>query len=310
MPRKIILPIAISLVLLSVAGFMITNYINQTIAKERSAVMEEAKKRVAGILAEQVAVLIAKKDLPKDAVIDQASAEAVTISGRDLAPQAVSVLDRINGMIVLMPIAKGEQITMNKLMSRKEAFGGGTLATSTPIGKRAVTISLDGISALGGMLRPNDTVDIVATIAIPFASPDGKQVNKEPTVLPLFQNVLVLAVGSDLGAVRAADSRYKQPAEQPKDTVTITFALTSQEASLLAFVQEQGSRIRLSLRSPTDSKVEQMQPARWDTLFQYIMPEMAQAPAKKEEAKHEEAKGEFIEIYRGLNKDKIAISDK
>jgi Flp pilus assembly protein CpaB len=113
-----------------------------------------------------------------------------------------------------------------------------------------------------------------------------------------------LACGQDLGGVAvSADGRYRKDEQSAGSSPLITLALTPQEASLIAFVQEQG-KIRLTLRSPADSRVEMVLPASWDTLFQHIMPPQAKtdAAAQQGQAPRE------IEIYRGLKKESLSLS--
>ena len=205
------------------------------------------------------------------------------VSKQYVQPQAATSLDRVSGMMAAVPISKGEQITLNKFISAKEAASSGSsLAMVTPIGKRAVTISIDSISAVGGMIRPGDYVDVVAMITVPVTTTQGKQTTQVASV-PLFQNVLVLAIGQDIstsGQQSAAESRYKKE-EKRVESPAITLALNPREASLLGFVQDQG-KIRLALRSPSDAKIEQMSPTSWDSLFQYLMPpETAETKAKQ-----------------------------
>jgi pilus assembly protein CpaB len=199
-------------------------------------------------------------------------------------------------MITIAPVSKGEQITLSKLSYTRQAGG---LAEATPVGKRAITVSVDNLSSLAGMIKPGDYVDVIAMIPVPATGTDGKPTT-QTAVLPLFQNVLVLAVGQEIGQVISAESRYKQ-AERSEPSPLITLALSPQEANLIAFVQEQ-SKIRLVLRSPADSKIEPVQITSWDTLFQYVMPkDISKTELPKEE-------GPFVEIYRGLNKERIILS--
>lgn len=292
MRKKIPLIIGIVLALLAIA--LIKNYTDQ----QRQAIIKEANKRLEKIRAEQVPVLLAKKDMPKGTSIDQDSFEVAIASIQQVQPQAVSSLDRIAGMVTAIPISRGEQITLNKLILAKEvSTAGGSLAMVTPIGKRAIAISVDNISALGGMIRPGNYVDVVAMISVPVTTPEGKQVSQS-AVVSIFQNVLVLAVGQETGAVSLAEGRYKKE-EKKEISPLITLALTPQEANLLAFVQEQG-KIRLSLRSPSDTKIEPLQPDNWDSLFQYLMP--------REIREEKQKPSEYIEIYRGLSKEKIPLS--
>ncbi len=81
----------------------------------------------------------------------------------------------------------------------------------------------------------------------------------------------------------------------------MTLALSPQEANLIAFVQEQG-KVRLTMRSPADAKVEPMTPASWESLFQYI------APQKQGDNLPAADTTEYVEVLRGLNKEKVPLS--
>jgi pilus assembly protein CpaB len=306
MPRQRIILI-IGIVLALIAVFMIKVYLDQ----QRLEVQEQAKKKIAQLQANQAAVLVAKQDIPRGTVIEPDMLETAVVPNQFVQPQAVTSLDRIAGMITVVPISQGEQITLNKLSTQKGISAGGGLAELTPVGKRAITIAVDNIASLAGMIRPGDYVDVIAMIPVPVQTADGKQA-AQAAVMPLFQNVLVLAVGTETSAVPAAqpESRYKkQEAKEPSPLITL--ALASQEASLIAFVQEQG-KIRLTLRSPADSKTEPIQPASWDTLFQYLMPkEMQQKtpeqPAVKKEPIVPADTTTYIEIERGGAKEKVPL---
>jgi len=302
------LPLIIGIVLALIAAYLIKIYTDQ----QRRAVVADANRKLAKIQSDQVSILVAAKDMPKGAALDKDNVAVMIVSKQYVQPQAATSLDRVSGMLAAVSISKGEQITLNKFISAKEAASSGSsLAMVTPIGKRAVTISVDNISAVGGMIRPGDYVDVVAMVMVPVTTTQGKQ-SMQATAVPLFQNVLVLAIGQDISTSSqqtVSEGRYKKE-EKRVESPAITLALNPQEAGLLGFVQDQG-KIRLALRSPSDAKIEPMQPASWDSLFQYLMPpETAETKAQqaKQAGKSKEPEPEsYIEIYRGLNKDKVPV---
>lgn len=292
--QRIILIVGI--VLAIVAVFMVKAYLDE----QRRIMVVNTKKTIETIQANQSSVLVAKQDIARGAVISPDSLEVAIVPNKFVQPQAVTSLDRIAGMMTTVPISKGEQISLSKLTFPKHA---GALADVTPIGKRAISVTVDNIAALAGLLKAGDYVDVIAMVPIPVQTAEGKQ-SAQVAVVPLFQNVLVLAVGRDLGAPKE-ERRYKQ--EEARETnPAITLALTPQESSLIAFVQEQG-KIRLVLRSPSDSQIEPVQPASWDTLFQYIMPKR-QEPPKEEQKVEQPVPPGYVEVYRGLNKEKMPMS--
>ncbi|MFC1675397.1 Flp pilus assembly protein CpaB [Candidatus Omnitrophota bacterium] len=300
--RLIILIIGI---VLAIAAIVMTNaYIRQ----QEQTITEGAKKEVSKIKEDltknQASVMVAKEDIPRGVAIGPEQLEVRIVPNQFVQPKAVTSIDRISGMLTIAPISKGEQLTLSKLSFSKRP-GGGALAEVTPVGKRAITMPVDNITGLVGMIKPGDYVDIIGMLPVPTQGPQGQVVN-EVAVMPLFQNVLVLAVGQDTGGAVAAqpEGRY-EPSSQPRarDSSLITVALTPQEASLSAFIQEQG-KIRLVLRSPADSQRQAVQPASWATLFQYLnlLPQ--------QQVESDEDLGEpvgYVEVYRGLNKEVVPV---
>lgn len=310
--QRIILIMGI--VLAAVVVFLIKFYLDQ----QRRVVEDEAARKVARIQENQTSVLVAKQDIPKGAPLSPDLFEPKIVPKEYVVPQAVTSGDRVSGMVAVAPIVKGEQIALTKLTFPREAHaGGGGLAEVTPVGKRAITINVDNMASVAGMVRPGDYVDILALIPVPSVSATGREVN-QPATVPLFQNILILAVGQQINTVTSAEEesgRYDkgqqqpkpQPSPQPQVSSLITLALAPQEANLAAFVQEQG-KFRLILRSPIDTQLQPIKPISWEALFQYLMPKEA-APGVKQAGKPEEAQPEaYVEIYRGLRREKIPLS--
>jgi pilus assembly protein CpaB len=293
--------ILISGVVLGIMAIVMTKmYIDQ----QQQAVQEKAKAAIANIQSNQAAVLVAKQDIPKGSVINPAMLDTAIIPNKFIQPQAVTSLDRIAGMVTVVNISKGEQISLSKLVNEKKS-GGGDLAGVTPSGKRAISIVVDNIASLSGMVNPGDYVDVLAIIQVPAAGPDGQIVN-QMAVVPLFQNVLVLAVGQNIGGAAVSTGRYTEASSSGGGNSLITLALGPQEANLIAFIQEQG-KVRLIMRSPADAKIEPMVPANWDTFFQYIMPVKPNIESEAKKTEPVDTK-EYIEVVRGLTKEKIPLS--
>lgn len=292
--RRIIIIMGVVLSLISV--FLINLYIQQ----QRQEVIAKAKKVLEQSRAEQVSVLVAKMDIPPGTLIGSESLEVSIIPKKLAQPQAVTSLDRISGTVVIAPISKGEQVTLNKLGYVKQRGG---LAAITPVGRRAITISADNVSTLVGMLKPGDYVDVIAIVSVPSES---EEVKKAPQmkVFPLFQNVLVLAVGQETETMPRLEGKSGQEGKKELSSL-ITLALTPKEANLIAFVQEQG-KIRLVLRSPTDSQISIVNPVTWETFLGETMLQPQKLP--KESPKREELKSEgYVEIYRGLSKERVPL---
>jgi len=296
MPRQRIVLI-IGVVLALGAVFMTMIYIDQ----QRKIDRVRLQKNWENLQANQTAVLVAKKDIPKGSPVDETMFTTEIMVNKYVQPQAVTSMDRIAGMLTIAPISKGEQISLTKLSNLKNE---GVLSEVTPVGKRAITISVDNISALAGMIKAGDYVDVIAMLPDAMVTPEGKQV-VQTTAISLFQNVLILAVGQETGTAPVqAKSRYaKEGGEKKESSPLITLALEPKEANLITYVQEVG-RIRLVLRSPADSKIEDLKPANWNALLEYLA---SKNPAPKQEEKEESKPTGYVEIYRGTSKEQVPI---
>jgi pilus assembly protein CpaB len=293
------IPLIIGIALAAVSIILINVYMGQ----QKQLVVEKTKKEFEVRQANQTPVLVAKANIPAGTAINPDTLGVALVPNEYVQPKAATSLDRVAGMVTIAPIVKGEQISLDKLAFSRQRSGGG-LADLTPIGKRAITISVENTAALAGMIKPGDYVDVIAMVPIPVQTADGKQVT-QIMATPLFQNILVLAVGNQLAAPSKADAGRYAPEGKAESSASpfITLALTPQEVSLMTFVQEQ-SKIRLTLRSPSDSQLQQVPPATWESIFQYIMPKEAVQP----EPVKDPDSGLQIEIYRGLNKEKMPLS--
>lgn len=295
MQKRLSLIIGVILALATV--FMVKMYLDQ----QQVAIQQQAQKQMRA--AAQTKVLIAKTDIAKGVAIEPNMVVAEAVPEQYIQPKAVTSFDRIQGMVTAQSISKGEQVTLNQLLSTQQASGE-SLAMATPVGKRAISIMVDNIASLAGMMRPGNYVDVIGMIAVPMQTPDGKNTSQIVTV-PLFQNVLVLAVGQELGSGPAPSSgRYAKEGEKREGSPIITLALSPQEANLIAFVQEQG-KIRFIMRSPADSQVQNISPASWDALLQYIAPKVSVKNISEQE---ESGPAKKVEIYRGLQKEVVPLS--
>lgn len=281
-PKKYV-PLIVAVVSGLLAVFLINIYIAQQ--------SEEAKKSEEARRKDLLSVMVARVDIQAGTTIKENMVKEEIMHKSLAQPRVATSMDRVVDRIALAPIAKGEQILLNKVtLSGMET----SLSSKVPKGKRAITIPVDNISSVGGMIRPGDHVDIVGLVPVPGLSAEGKQVT-QLTSLPLFQDVTILAVGQEYTTVPGA-----QKGEKALSPI-ITLALPPEQANLVAFVQEQG-KIRLILRSPEDAQVQPVVPATWEALFRMVMPErFIQPPVEPPKPKKQ------VEIYRGLQKEVKAL---
>lgn len=135
-----------------------------------------------------------------------------------------------------------------------------SLALRTPVGKRAVTVMIDSLAAVGGLLNAGDFVDVIAHLNVPQADEEKK---KTVTAM-VFQNLQVLAINTNLEEPGMYDDQQALPA------LKITFAVDPNEAGLLSFADKNG-KIELALRSPEEGDKQVVKASTWKTLADYVL---------------------------------------
>lgn len=205
-------------------------------------------------------------------------------------------------------IIRQEAPTPQKPTVQEAAF-----SLRTPPGKRALTIRIQSLAAVGGLINPGDFVDIIAHLDLPdetggVSTKKSKRSKKssERVTTVLFQNIQVLAVGINFNPMGGVPPYEIQ---QKSKTLNVTVAVSPEEASLLTFSQAHGD-LQLTLRSPaeTEDKVLQ-QVASWDALADFVLEHQGTelrvprkrstvTPGEAEELEAEEDKP-FIQIFRG-----------
>jgi pilus assembly protein CpaB len=126
------------------------------------------------------------------------------------------------------------------------------LSGKIPNKERAMSIPVNEVSGVSGLLRPGDRVDILGTF--PISSKDevipeaggGKSVGY--VTMTLLQNVTLLAVGKEISGVRNGQSGRHGGYN------TVTASVTIDEAELLTIAQTRGN-LTLLLRREDDVEI-------------------------------------------------------
>jgi len=279
------------------------------LSQERVRLANQAKQNLAAFQENTVDIVLAKVDIPSGKLISENMLYTQRVDKNSLPAEAATSVARVVDRISTVSIKEKYMIPVDKLVwpTTKET----TLAAKTPIGKRAMTIAVDNISSLLGMIKPGDYVDVIGVIPLPVEV-EGKQA-AEPATVPLFQNVLILSVGTELGAGSEKESVSRRKASEftPKESAAplITLSLSPEEANILAFVKEQG-KIQLILRSPGDAQTRPVQPTSWATVLKYLFPQIDLEAMEKGSGKKEEVKKDIpqVEIVRGFKKEVVPLS--
>jgi pilus assembly protein CpaB len=202
---------------------------------------EEFRKRVSG--GEPVPVLVAATEIPAGVLLSEDMLVTREIPESYIEARHIRASDanKAIGIRTTMGLRSNESVLWTDLASSSEEHR--VLSGLIKKGMRAITVRIASGATLGGLLRPGDRIDLLLRA----------ERETESVVMPLLQNVLVLAVGSDMGRV---EHNLMQAVMGGSD---LTLSVTVQQAQALTLAQGEGS-ITASLRNPNDILVERDQP--------------------------------------------------
>jgi pilus assembly protein CpaB len=184
-------------------------------------------------------VLVAAQDIDLGKVIEEPMVKweqwpAAGISDKLITQQKdPEGLTKAVGAIARSPILAGEPISDAKLIRTDS----GVVSAMLPQGMRAVAIRTSADTSAGGLIQPNDHVDVIMSRPDPNAAAGGPAGFITETIL---SNVRVLAIDQTLDNTAVVGQ-------------TATLELTPKQAEILTVAQQITDRLALSLRSFADS---------------------------------------------------------
>lgn len=221
--RKHWIVLAVALALGGLAAYAASNYLTERMA--------EIDARAAAV--NTVSVIVAKASLPAGASIT-AETVAVREIPRTWAHSGAITPDqysRAESLALAYPAAAGEPILWAQLEGRRVP----TFSARLQPGQRAVTVPVDEISSLSGMVEPGDHIDIVVSA----------RNETRAFTFTLLQNVPVLATGSH------ADPDARSAEGAVRGYTTITLDTSPEDAKRVIAAREIG-RVTALLRAPGD----------------------------------------------------------
>ena len=198
--------------------------------------------------ANPVEVVVAAVDVPKGTTGEQAIASglATKMMPAEFRPgSAITNIESIRGKVANLDLPAGTVVVENAFVSPNQAVAN-TNARLIPEGMVAISISVDQVRGVAGLVRAGDRVNLI--IDDP-SSPDT------PTKQVLFQNVDVLFVGQTPAPAPGQDpavAAASAPAEAGAGDL-LTLAVPPLAASKIALVSDAG--IYLALVPPNNAPV-------------------------------------------------------
>jgi len=191
-------------------------------------------------IADPLPVVIASRDIEKGEMIDASAMDLAEIPRRFVQPGAISRIEGAAGAVAIIPIEGGAQLT-RKIVARPGAETG--VSATIEDGMRAVSMGVDEVSGVAGLIKPGDRVDVLATFDF------GDEAVSRKSTISLLQDVLVIATGSQVvggspepqlmqgSGIFGSSAPLRMGAIRSK---SITLMLSPVDAQALVFAQETG----------------------------------------------------------------------
>lgn len=214
--------------------------------------------------AEQLATIVATRDIPERTVIKENMIEVKQLPVDARHNLAIDDKTLVVGQVVRVPIAAGEQVLKSKIAGGVQSVG---FSSNIPQGKRGVAVGVSEVVATGGLVGIGDFVDVVGVFEIHDAQfknpvcPDCQGKPRRYITATVLQNVQVIAVAqaSDPTIQEKSTGTPKNSNSKVKDLKSVTLAVTPEQAEQL-FQAEALGELRLSLRPFGDDEQRKIAP--------------------------------------------------
>lgn len=197
---------------------------------------------------EPVAVLVAQQDIPKgisaSELVEQGYVAEEQVPRRFVAGDAVSSIRSVEDQVLAVSVSAGEQLTKGRFQYPAQAG----LSYTVPEDFVALSIDVDDVTGVSGLLKPGDNVVVFVTF-----EPDDPEA-KDFTSMAIAK-ARVLAVGAETSAEAASSTEDQEESgllggaaagSRSGTYQTVTLALSTGDAQALVFAREKGA-IHLAL---------------------------------------------------------------
>lgn len=185
----------------------------------------------------EVERVVAAMDLPAGTLIDASHLAsrrfpASVVSSDSLSPARYTELE---GLLLRSSLTAGDML----LPVHVEHQPSGAFSTTLISGRRAITMPVDVINSVSGLLQPGDLIDLYVSF----------EYQRRRMTAPLLQGVLVLATGMTTQASAALGTGDRPGFDSGYSTVTLDVA---PEDAVKLVAARQGGTITAILRNPGD----------------------------------------------------------
>lgn len=194
-------------------------------------------------------VVVAVSNLPIGSVVSPSTMAVRKVPAEYVNSDVItpSQFEAVQGAILIKALGQGKMLTEDYIdLNIPKDFSG-----TVQVGHRAMTIQVDEINSISGMVRPGNFIDLYSRMGTGGIASLASS-NQGDVVIPVLEDVLVLA--TDQISARPNEDEFKHLDQQPRRQVynTLTLEVTPKEAALIAIAEARGSLIA-TLRNARDT---------------------------------------------------------
>lgn len=205
----------------------------------------------------QLSIVVAGRDLAPGTPVTANDVKVAPWSGKALPKGAFDKVDEVIGQTIFDAVGEGEPMLAARIAGKK---GGAGLAI--PAGMRAVSTHVTDSTGVLEMLRAGHKVDVQVL------NPKVEKIS-DAEIRTVLQNVAVLSIHA------APDLSSNGGPALP----SVTLLVTPVEADMLALA-DSTSRVRLSLRNPSDLVKDPKTALGFTSVMKNVIPVASASPAK------------------------------
>lgn len=222
--------LGVALVMAGLAAFLAKVYLDKKTAELKASYADKTVK---------TQVVVPNRDLPAGVRIRIDDFAIRSIQTDLIPPDAVlpDDIERALGQSLKVALPLGRPLLWGYLSSGTNPSFSDMLDED----RRALTIAVDDLNSISGMIRPYDRIDLFIVGRDRQEGPGGKEAK---VVIPLLQDVLVKATGNIVRRETAADGR-----EYDRRYSTLTLDLPPEEIGKVLIAQENGD-LKAALKRP------------------------------------------------------------
>lgn len=187
-----------------------------------------------------VSLIVAKGDIKKGDTLslNNLAVRQIPVEYAQSAALPPNSFERLNGKVIAYAVKSGEMMFLGMMEHPKAA----TFSARIDPGHRAITVPVDEINSISGMLEPEDLIDLILSV----------EHGGVRSSYPLLQKMKVIATGQ-----RSIDDGKTGERRQFS---TVTLDATPQQAQSIIMAREAGKLTAL-LRNPGDQLLLPSQPS-------------------------------------------------